>query len=239
MTPLVREVHKLTGGKLTGGAVSPAMWFDMGEVDKAATNSATCPPLQLPFDRCAVVCIDTKRNFHLCLFVQVAPSVVTAVHYVLMPADWLRTPLFAITMQDGLFVVSQVDGEEMPTERSVVPSLSMLQDWLTRLQSHACDAYEPIAKETFLNRIKIAEGKQPSYSWRTVVVPAMLRARAINGGTHASPRLHERRGHWRKLEGGRQVWVRDCLVGNPDLGVVEKDYKVTDASSPAATVCTA
>lgn len=220
MTPLVRLIHKLTCN-----AVSPAMWFDIGEVDKYATDPATCPPLQLPFDRCAVVCIDTKRNFHLCLFVQVAPDVVTAVHYVLMPADWRRTELFAITMKDGRFVALQVDGEEMPTERSVVPSIAMLQDWLNRLQSHACDAYEPMAKKTFLNRIKISEGKQPTYSWNTVVVPAMLRASSAQGGAHASPRLHERRGHWRTIAGDRKVWVRDCLVGNPDLGVVEKDYK--------------
>ncbi len=228
MTPVVKEVHKLTKK-----AVAQSMWFDMGAVDYYATDPANCPPLRLPFDRCAVVCIDTKHNKHLCLFVQVAPDVVTAVHYVLMPADWRRTELFAITMQAGRFVVRQVDGEEMPSERSVVPSIAMLQDWLARLQTHACDAYEPVIQATFTNRRKAAEGKPPSYSWRTVVVPAMLRASAALGGTHASPRLHERRGHWRKLESGRQVWVRDCLVGDPDLGVVEKDYKVTKPAQPA------
>lgn len=219
MTPLVREVHKLIG-RLS----SQSMWFDMGEVDTATTDPSNCPPLRLPFERCSVVCVDRTNRKHFLSFAQVAPDVVTAVHYVLMPADWLRTELFAITMQGGRFVVRQVDGEGMPTERSVVPSIAMLQDWLTRLQTHAFDAYESVIQATFTNRRKVAEGKPPSYSWRTVVVAPMLHAKATSSGTHASPRLHERRGHWRTIADGRQVWVRDCLVGNPDLGVVEKDY---------------
>lgn len=222
MTPLVREVHKLTGQ-----AVSPAMWFDLGRVDRYATDPTNCPPLMLPFDRCALVCRDGANQKHLCLFVNVAPEVVTAVHYVMRASDWLRSSLFAVTITDGRFAVHQVDGEELPKKDEAARPIGLLQEWLLRLQSSACDAYEPVIQATFTNRRKAAEGKPPSYSWRTVVVPSMLRQRAINGGTHASPRLHERRGHWRNLSDGRKVWVRDCLVGNPDLGVVEKDYRVT------------
>ena len=32
------------------------------------------------------------------------------------------------------------------------------------------------------------------------------------GGTHASPRPHDRRGHPRHLKSGRTVWVRDCKI---------------------------
>jgi hypothetical protein len=221
MTPLVRRMHKLTCG-----AVSPAMWFDMGEVDKYATDPATCPPLMMPFTSCAIVCRDGSHYRHLCWFVQAAPDVVTVVHRVMRASGWHGPPMFAVTITDSRFAAHQIDGEEMPTKDEAVRPVGLLQEWLTRLQTHACDAYEPVIRETFTNRRKAAEGKQPSYSWRTVVVPSMLRARAINGGTHASPRLHERRGHWRTIAGGRKVWVRDCLVGNPDLGVVEKDYKI-------------
>ena len=34
-----------------------------------------------------------------------------------------------------------------------------------------------------------------------------------HGGTHASPRPHDRRGHRRHLSDGRAVWVRSCHVG--------------------------
>lgn len=222
MTPLVREVHKLTGNE-----VRPAMWFDLGRVDRYAVDSTNCPPLMLPFRSCALVCTDGRHDKHVCWLVQVSPNVVTVAHWVLRAHQRKTTPLFAIEIEDGRFMVQQVDGEEMPTQEDAVRPVGLLQDWLLRLQTHACDGYEPVIQATFTNRRKAAKGKPPSYSWRTVVVPSMLRQRAINGGTHASPRLHERRGHWRNLSDGRKVWVRDCLVGNPDLGVVEKDYRCT------------
>jgi hypothetical protein len=38
-------------------------------------------------------------------------------------------------------------------------------------------------------------------------------------------RLHFRRGHWRHFEAFK-TWVRWTLVGNPDLGFVDKDYRL-------------
>lgn len=223
MTPLVKEVHKLTHS-----AVSPAMWFDIGRVDGPAPDELANLPqlLRLPFERCALVGVDQLNYKHLCLFVQVEPDAVTAVLYFMCASGWSRTSLFAITVQNGCFAAHQVYGEETPTQEEAGFVTGLLYTWLSLLQTHSGDAYEPVIRATFTNRRKSAEGKPPSYSWNTVVVPAMQRAGVALGGTHASPRLHERRGHWSKLEGGRQVWVRDCLVGNPDLGVVEKDYKL-------------
>ena len=48
------------------------------------------------------------------------------------------------------------------------------------------------------------------------------------GGTHASPRLHDRRGHSRRLPDGRIVWVRPCKVGDASRGVVFHDYQVKE-----------
>jgi hypothetical protein len=38
-------------------------------------------------------------------------------------------------------------------------------------------------------------------------------------------RLHFRRGHWRHFE-SHKTWVKWCLVGDPDLGFVDKHYKL-------------
>ena len=47
------------------------------------------------------------------------------------------------------------------------------------------------------------------------------------GGTHASPRWHERRGYWRTMKkSGKRVWVRSCEVGKKSDGMVYKDYEV-------------
>ena len=47
------------------------------------------------------------------------------------------------------------------------------------------------------------------------------------GGDHRSPREHLRRGHIRRLESGRKVWVNATVVAaNKGAGVVKKDYRV-------------
>ena len=45
-------------------------------------------------------------------------------------------------------------------------------------------------------------------------------------GGHGSPRLHVRRAHIRKLSTGSLTFVRQCFVGDPSKGLVEKHYKV-------------
>jgi len=52
------------------------------------------------------------------------------------------------------------------------------------------------------------------------------RIMASRGGTHASPRFHQRRGHWRHLESGKKVWIGPMAVGDKAHGEVIKDYKV-------------
>lgn len=78
-----------------------------------------------------------------------------------------------------------------------------------------------------LNAKRVARGKLPLYSFKTLHlhVPNERRQSAHLGGTHASPRLHLRRGHIRRLGEGRSIWVQSCIVGSGP-GVVEKDYRL-------------
>ncbi len=50
-------------------------------------------------------------------------------------------------------------------------------------------------------------------------------------GTHASPRWHIRRGHWRQLTDGRRVFVRECEIGDASRGGVVKDYRMAAAAA--------
>lgn len=71
-------------------------------------------------------------------------------------------------------------------------------------------------------------GKEELFSFSLIEVPAKTRARTNNGnGSHASPRLHWRRGHYRKLALGKLVPVSPCLVGNIEAGAVEGVYEVS------------
>jgi hypothetical protein len=77
-----------------------------------------------------------------------------------------------------------------------------------------------------LNAKRKASGKQPLFEHKTITVPALNRTAPPDGGTHASPRLHWRRGHVRKLPAGYMVAVRPCLVGLAERGIITKDYLV-------------
>jgi len=51
-------------------------------------------------------------------------------------------------------------------------------------------------------------------------------------GTHASPAMHVRRGHYRRLHRGtdkqRDVYVHPCIVGARENGIIKSDYKVDE-----------
>ena len=64
--------------------------------------------------------------------------------------------------------------------------------------------------------------------WHTVTIGPRPEPQGSKGGTHASPRLHDRRGHWRTTASGKRVWVKDCKVGDASRGVVFKDYKIKE-----------
>ncbi|NOX73762.1 MAG: hypothetical protein GXP03_09130 [Alphaproteobacteria bacterium] len=77
-------------------------------------------------------------------------------------------------------------------------------------------------------RRKYAKAGVRGWSWHQITID-LKRARAKHaalGGTHASPRWHIRRGHWRRLAGGRRIFIRQCQIGDPATGGVVKDYVV-------------
>ena len=89
-----------------------------------------------------------------------------------------------------------------------------------------------------LNKKRIARGKQPLFSYKVLQL-ADERHHATNGmgsGSHASPRMHLRRGHLRRLE-SKTVWVRDAMVNaGARRGVVIKDYAVPALHVPSKTI---
>ena len=84
------------------------------------------------------------------------------------------------------------------------------------------------AAPSALNKKRAKAGKFPIIEYKTLVVQlgASRNGRQDAGGTHASPRVHLRRGHVRRLDYGRRVWVQACVVGSTH-GIVLKDYKLS------------
>lgn len=79
-----------------------------------------------------------------------------------------------------------------------------------------------------MRRRKLERAGVTGWNWAMVSVdPGQVKPKSPSlGGTHASPRWHIRRGHWRSLADGRRVFVRECQVGDMSRGGVVKDYEV-------------
>lgn len=77
-----------------------------------------------------------------------------------------------------------------------------------------------------LNKHREKSGKAPLVDYHVVALHGRHGARKFSGGgTHKSPRLHFRRGHWRHYE-QHKTWIKWMLVGDPSLGFIDKDYRL-------------
>lgn len=82
---------------------------------------------------------------------------------------------------------------------------------------------EPDVKE---NRVRRIKGKTPMFTYKTLVIgEPKPQIKTRKGGTHASPRSHLRRGHYRTGKNGNRYWVSAAFV-NGAPGFVHKDYEL-------------
>lgn len=85
----------------------------------------------------------------------------------------------------------------------------------------------PTPREAEVNEKKMRKGKKPLVEFRLISVTAQKRdLPSIPQGTHASPRQHWRRGHWRTYKSGIRAWVEPMLVGDEKNGKIVKDYVI-------------
>lgn len=72
----------------------------------------------------------------------------------------------------------------------------------------------------------IGKSSNPLRDYNVVVLSSRTRAQptlSLPSGRHV--RLHFRRGHWRHF-GNHKTWIKWMLVGDPDLGFVDKHYRL-------------
>lgn len=78
-----------------------------------------------------------------------------------------------------------------------------------------------------LNEKRLAANKPPLLDYHVVDLAKRHRASAnpYSEPSGRKVRLHFRRGHWRHYE-GHKTWIKWMLVGNPDLGFIQKEYSL-------------
>lgn len=232
MTPLIRSMVRSLS---VYGDPTDMHWFDatgcianQGEV--AQDPLFTTRP---PFRKC-VVCWEghatngKRMEFHM-IVTGGDPEEGICVSAWRVPENSppVASPMLVYIVDDELVKYGPADDNDPIDEKEAQMILGFVSGWLGSLSRRA-ESYLPSVKPTFTNRRKIAAGKPPLYEWRTVVIEPAQARREHQGGTHASPRLHDRRGHLRRLRSGKNVWVRECKVGNASKGVVFHDYQIKE-----------
>ena len=85
----------------------------------------------------------------------------------------------------------------------------------------------PTPEEIAINRKRIHKGKKPLVEFRLINIESKVSLPSVPHGSHASPRLHWRRGHWRTApKSGKKVWIDPMLVGDEENGKIIKDYAI-------------
>lgn len=141
---------------------------------------------------------------------------------------WLCPPTsYKLTFNEsGTLTVAMTQ----PTPKEIVVSIyNLLLDRISYFNSCPGDAeikvHCPSATNERINTRRRKSNKKPVYEFKVAFVdssPAYPR-RPYQGGSHASPTMHKRRGHFRK-HFDKEIWIESCIVGLAKNGVTEKAY---------------
>lgn len=109
--------------------------------------------------------------------------------------------------------------------RNINQELSVYMDFCMALAEYETEIAEqrPDDQKAKMRRLR---GKKPLFTYKVITITGKRKeVKQGNGGTHASPVTHLRRGHWRTYKSGKRTWIEAMIINGPD-GMVTKDYKV-------------
>lgn len=194
--------------------------------------------IKIPFNKTAItISVDNKiNNFDFSLFLEKIEDNKIGVKTTFSARESNDFLFFYIKRkEDGKIACKQNRVGEWSietTDKDMFNVIVLIIRALKRINETKPDGYRPIIKRDALNKKRAAKGKPLLiYDWHTVKLPNQSEKQEPQGGTHASPRAHQRRGHWRNLKSGKRVFVRDCWVGDRSLGAVFKDYQVIQSAT--------
>ena len=227
MTPLVKEMVGYTPEAET------FMWFDIGKLPteemRFLVDGETLT--HIPFHKVIVCCIDSDGD--KCMLTLIGGNgSVAAAGFVLSPTSYEMVNAFAyMDTPEGLRLLPATESDAPPSREQCYSVLCTIKHFLDLLGQKAVDVYQPSSKRSLINDKRKAKGKLPLlYDWHTIVIEPPKPQSESRGGTHASPRRHQARGHWRTYKSGKRGWVKECWRGNASKGTVFKDYEVKDVT---------
>jgi len=226
MTPLIKEMVKL----FSVADLDPTQmqWFDVTGAIKEYIGYDQRKHLLHPAPyKNMMLCGRTEQgDFMLSVLAEPTATVVTG--WIMKPTGYKALGSFLFAEHNGEPKVGEVNKPIDPQDQSMMCAIVAM--FYASLDMKV-EAYVPTAKDTFTNRRKIKEGKRPTYDWNTVVIEPSKPKQEHQGGTHASPRRHQARGHWRTYKSGKRGWVKECWRGDASKGAVFKDYELKEKNT--------
>jgi len=223
MTPLIREMIAMRPDDFA----LDHHWFDMSAVyrrEQAISSEVLSRPL--PFPQVALVC--AYEGNKALLFVSRSGEL-TGVGGLQWDKKSIKDipGFFYLVDNDGI-KVKHKDGTPFDYRTSFATGvLAFIAAFLESLETTPATGHMPVKRANWHKKIR--QGKTPTYDWTTVVIEPTKPKGEDKGGTHAPPRWHERRGHWRTTKAGKKTWVKHCEVGDKSRGAVFHDYKIKEA----------
>ena len=127
--------------------------------------------------------------------------------------------------KEGKISKDQIKGLEEDALNEVVPVLELLE-------ALTCKNIKPTVfqEASKANPKRERQGKAPIWETKILMVDTTSTKERISVGTkiegRKSPSEHLRRGHPRRLANGTKIWINNTIVGNPDNGKTNKDYRI-------------
>jgi len=220
MTPLIKEMVKLVS--IADLDPTQMHWFDVTGAIKEYIGYDQRKYLLHPAPyKNMMLCGKTEQgDFMLSVLAKPAATIVTG--WILKPNGYKKLGSFLFAEHNGEPKTGEIDKPIDPKDQSMMCAIVAM--FYASLDAQV-QAYVPTVKDTFTNRRKIKEGKLPLYDWHTIVIEPPKTSQEHQGGTHASPRRHQARGHWRTYKSGKRGWVKECWRGDASKGAVFKDYE--------------
>lgn len=177
--------------------------------------------LRLPYDALLVRLYDDSGDA-FCFCSTIGTGIFVAAYVI---TDQVHFRAFYLT-EDGAVSLPKLAGGGFSGDRiceRVAESLS----WFLCTLNHPDQRIIENAPSRKLNDKRIRSGRFPLIGYKTLAVlkPNLVDESSHVGGTHASPRVHMRRGHFRRRF-DKEFWISAAIVGDKSRGLLLKDYKL-------------
>lgn len=204
-----------------------AICFDIGNIDEIPDSPPIYEIVKEPFETCwfefNFIHSDGKKIVLGMLVI--AREKVQIVSFRRKQGQWLIRGVIvtdSLSNWEKFEILPPLDivGKELDQHKIV------LSTFLSALHCNNVNKVEHTPDEK-LQKARKKRGKLPIFSHWTLQLNIPQNQSSIIGtkGTHASPRVHLRRGHPRQYSPGKFTWVQPCVVGKGN-GIVTKDYAV-------------